>query len=155
MNSKSNVRSYRICRAFSVWNFCASLIHCRSRICNTKYQREVCNVMPEYEIQAWWSKLSPHFWKLAQDQALIHTSTLAYNTTPHHSYSFEDLSIDSSSLQHIYKMASRIVSPALRTFTTSAAFRTTTRSFQTSSRRCAEVITPLPVRKPVGAFRGG
>ncbi|CZR50604.1 uncharacterized protein PAC_00478 [Phialocephala subalpina] len=49
-------------------------------------------------------------------------------------------------------MASRILSPAMRA-TPSAALRTT-RSFQTSTRRLADA-TPLPVRKPVGAFRGG
>ncbi|KAN0122201.1 hypothetical protein V8E51_000527 [Hyaloscypha variabilis] len=52
-------------------------------------------------------------------------------------------------------MASRIFSPAMHALASpSTAFRAT-RSFQTSSRRLADVAVPLPVRKPVGAFRGG
>jgi hypothetical protein len=47
-------------------------------------------------------------------------------------------------------MASRILPSATR-FAQSGR-----RSFQTTARRLQEpVITPLPVRKPVGAFRGG
>jgi len=38
--------------------------------------------------------------------------------------------------------------------TISSSSRRIARSFQTSSRRLADT-TPLPVRKPVGAFRGG
>lgn len=53
-------------------------------------------------------------------------------------------------------MASRILSAAMRLSSASAPFRPATRSFQTSSRRYADAVaTPLPVRKPVGAFRGG
>merc|ERR1712098_609549 len=52
-----------------------------------------------------------------------------------------------------HKMASRMLRPAVRLSSPSAAL--TTRSFQTSTRRFAEVAAPLPVRKPVGAFRGG
>ncbi|KAG9248860.1 hypothetical protein BJ878DRAFT_486374 [Calycina marina] len=55
-------------------------------------------------------------------------------------------------------MASRILSPAMRSLTAPSATLSMSRSFQSSSRRCAEVVTPvtpLPVRKPVGAFRGG
>ncbi|KAF4625794.1 hypothetical protein G7Y89_g12375 [Cudoniella acicularis] len=50
-------------------------------------------------------------------------------------------------------MASRLLSPALR----SRAFSTPVsalRSFHTSPRMFADA-TPLPIRKPVGAFRGG
>ncbi|CZS94632.1 uncharacterized protein RAG0_04569 [Rhynchosporium agropyri] len=50
-------------------------------------------------------------------------------------------------------MASRIIRPAMRLSSPSAAV--TSRSFQSSTRRLAEVAVPLPVRKPVGAFRGG
>ncbi|KAK0126116.1 hypothetical protein ONS95_007735 [Cadophora gregata] len=50
-------------------------------------------------------------------------------------------------------MASRILRPAMRLSSSSAAL--TSRSFQTSTRRSAEIAAPLPVRKPVGAFRGG
>jgi len=66
-------------------------------------------------------------------------------------------------------MASRTFSPAMRAIASpSTALRSCStavmgsrllspaaRSFQTSSRRFAEVAVPLPVRKPVGAFRGG
>ncbi|TVY45287.1 hypothetical protein LSUB1_G000443 [Lachnellula subtilissima] len=54
-------------------------------------------------------------------------------------------------------MASRILTPTLRstrtisTSTPSLALR----SFHSSPARLAEVATPLPVRKPYGAFRGG
>ncbi|KAM3065990.1 hypothetical protein ACMFMG_009789 [Clarireedia jacksonii] len=53
-------------------------------------------------------------------------------------------------------MASRILRPASRVFNANvpqrAAFQA--RNFQSSARRAADV-TPLPVKKPVGAFRGG
>merc|ERR1712000_517011 len=58
---------------------------------------------------------------------------------------------DKSEITH--KMATRMLRPAMRLSSPSAAL--TTRSFQTSTRRFAEVAAPLPVRKPVGAFRGG
>ncbi|OBT67573.1 hypothetical protein VE03_03838 [Pseudogymnoascus sp. 23342-1-I1] len=50
-------------------------------------------------------------------------------------------------------MASRAFAPVLRSVATTAAPRCA-RSFQTSARR-AQDASPLPVRKPVGAFRGG
>lgn len=53
-------------------------------------------------------------------------------------------------LPSITTMASRILAPAFRAISTPS----TARSFQTSARRLADA-TPLPVRKPVGAFRGG
>ncbi|KAH8602572.1 hypothetical protein B0O99DRAFT_647462 [Bisporella sp. PMI_857] len=52
-------------------------------------------------------------------------------------------------------MASRILFPAMRSVSSTPATIQLSRSFQTSSRRFAEAATPLPVRKPVGAFRGG
>ncbi|RDW85037.1 hypothetical protein BP6252_02627 [Coleophoma cylindrospora] len=54
-------------------------------------------------------------------------------------------------------MASRVLSPAVRAIssTPSVPFHAT-HSFHSSARRLAEVAaTPLPARKPVGAFRGG
>merc|ERR1712093_116688 len=51
------------------------------------------------------------------------------------------------------KMATLMLRPTMRLSSPSAAL--TIRSFQTSTRRFAEVAAPLPVRKPVGAFRGG
>jgi len=51
-------------------------------------------------------------------------------------------------------MASRILLPSMRLISSRSAALRTTRSFQSSSRRLADVA-PLPVRKPVGAFRGG
>ncbi|EPE29632.1 hypothetical protein GLAREA_00792 [Glarea lozoyensis ATCC 20868] len=51
-------------------------------------------------------------------------------------------------------MASRFLSPTLRaraSVNPTPAFR----SFHTTRRTLAEIATPLPVRKPVGAFRGG
>ncbi|MCJ1397673.1 hypothetical protein MMC11_000869 [Xylographa trunciseda] len=55
-------------------------------------------------------------------------------------------------------MASRILTPSLRAVSRSAAplpIRTS-RTFQTSSRRMDTATTvAVPVRKPVGAFRGG
>jgi hypothetical protein len=51
-------------------------------------------------------------------------------------------------------MASHFLSPILRAACSPVATLRATRSFQTSSRRFAEAA-PLPVRKPVGAFRGG
>lgn len=50
-------------------------------------------------------------------------------------------------------MASRTLLAAMR-LASANSFPTTVRSFQTSSRRLADT-TPLPARKPVGAFRGG
>ncbi|KAH8676631.1 hypothetical protein BGZ60DRAFT_526067 [Tricladium varicosporioides] len=50
-------------------------------------------------------------------------------------------------------MASRLFSPAVRMRPFSAPV-STFRSFHSSSRMLADA-TPLPVRKPVGAFRGG
>ncbi|KAE9381776.1 hypothetical protein N431DRAFT_393342 [Stipitochalara longipes BDJ] len=52
-------------------------------------------------------------------------------------------------------MASRILPPAMRAVVSPSTACRTTRSFQTSSRRLADAAVPLPVRKPVGAFRGG
>ncbi|KAI9053726.1 hypothetical protein LZ554_002677 [Drepanopeziza brunnea f. sp. 'monogermtubi'] len=46
-------------------------------------------------------------------------------------------------------MAFGILRPAMRQLSFAS-----TRSFQSSARRLADV-TPIPVRKPVGAFRGG
>ncbi|KAL3418989.1 HIT zinc finger [Phlyctema vagabunda] len=53
-------------------------------------------------------------------------------------------------------MASRILLPVVRAMpkSPSATFGAI-RSFQSSSSKLAELATPLPVRKPVGAFRGG
>merc|ERR1712093_966681 len=51
---------------------------------------------------------------------------------------------DKSEITH--KMATRMLRPAMRLSSPSAALTT---------RRFAEVAAPLPVRKPVGAFRGG
>ncbi|KAG0651114.1 hypothetical protein D0Z07_2419 [Hyphodiscus hymeniophilus] len=51
-------------------------------------------------------------------------------------------------------MASRVLAQAMRTAAPPSATLRTARSFQTSSRMMADA-TPLPVRKPVGAFRGG
>ncbi|CAL3964092.1 unnamed protein product [Diplocarpon coronariae] len=48
-------------------------------------------------------------------------------------------------------LPSRVIRPVMRV---SSATVNVSRSFQTSTRRFADV-TPLPVRKPVGAFRGG
>ncbi|TGO73311.1 hypothetical protein BELL_0372g00070 [Botrytis elliptica] len=51
-------------------------------------------------------------------------------------------------------MASRILSPASRMLR--APVTGATRGFSMSARRAAQITeTPLPVRKPVGAFRGG
>ncbi|KAH6675698.1 hypothetical protein B0J14DRAFT_587095 [Halenospora varia] len=50
-------------------------------------------------------------------------------------------------------MASRLLSPTLRMRPFSAPV-SALRSFHSSPRTLADV-TPLPVRKPVGAFRGG
>lgn len=50
-------------------------------------------------------------------------------------------------------MASRIL--AMRNLSTPSVALRTSRQLSTSSRRFAEVATPLPIRKPVGAFRGG
>ncbi|KAF5875431.1 uncharacterized protein Bfra_003885 [Botrytis fragariae] len=51
-------------------------------------------------------------------------------------------------------MASRILSPASRMLR--APVMGATRGFSISARRAAQIVeTPLPVRKPVGAFRGG
>ncbi|PMD17962.1 hypothetical protein NA56DRAFT_630783 [Hyaloscypha hepaticicola] len=52
-------------------------------------------------------------------------------------------------------MASRIFSPAMRAVASPVTALRAARSFQTSSRRLADAVAPLPVRKPVGAFRGG
>lgn len=49
-------------------------------------------------------------------------------------------------------MASR---SALRAFSPITTSLRATRSFQTSSRLLAETASPLPAKKPVGAFRGG
>lgn len=54
-------------------------------------------------------------------------------------------------------MASRVL-PRFSTFsvrTSPIAMRASVRSFQSSSRYLQEVATAIPVRKPVGAFRGG
>lgn len=52
-------------------------------------------------------------------------------------------------------MVSRIFAPVLRA--QPAAGRVATRNFMISARRAAAPVVenPLPVRKPVGAFRGG
>ncbi|TVY78163.1 hypothetical protein LSUE1_G004499 [Lachnellula suecica] len=52
-------------------------------------------------------------------------------------------------------MASRLLSPALRSTRVLSTPSLAARSFHTSPRSLADVATPLPVRKPVGAFRGG
>jgi hypothetical protein len=62
---------------------------------------------------------------------------------------------DSSISIIIITMASRILSPAMRAVASPSTAFWAARSFQTSSRRLADVAAPLPVRKPVGAFRGG
>jgi len=56
-------------------------------------------------------------------------------------------------------MASRLLVPRFSSATRSLAISTriTSRSFQSSSRFLQEAVTPVavPVKKPVGAFRGG
>ncbi|KAI0555415.1 hypothetical protein F4680DRAFT_440107 [Xylaria scruposa] len=56
-------------------------------------------------------------------------------------------------------MAARIVSTGARSVfaasTTSIATRATARNFHATSRTLVDAATALPVRKPVGAFRGG
>ncbi|PVI06945.1 hypothetical protein DM02DRAFT_609314, partial [Periconia macrospinosa] len=49
-------------------------------------------------------------------------------------------------------MASRFLAPAVRSASRIAA---PARSFQTSAALRAEVVAAAPVKKPVGAFRGG
>ena len=55
------------------------------------------------------------------------------------------------------KMASRLLPrfSALSSRSLILPIRTPSRSFQTSSRHLQEVVAAAPVRKPVGAFRGG
>lgn len=52
-------------------------------------------------------------------------------------------------------MASRILSSRLASSSRTFAAHTPTRSFQTSSLLRQEVVAPVAVKKPVGAFRGG
>ncbi|TGJ87802.1 hypothetical protein E0Z10_g964 [Xylaria hypoxylon] len=56
-------------------------------------------------------------------------------------------------------MAARIVSTGARSVlaasTTSMTMRTATRNFHATSRNLTDATAALPVRKPVGAFRGG
>jgi len=52
-------------------------------------------------------------------------------------------------------MAFTAVRPVSRTLLSTTQPRMFCRSFQTSTRRVADTAVPLPVRKPVGAFRGG
>ncbi|KAK1769622.1 hypothetical protein QBC33DRAFT_531390 [Phialemonium atrogriseum] len=53
-------------------------------------------------------------------------------------------------------MASRILSSGARALTSGMPAVRMTRNFQTSARRLdAVAASPLPARKPVGAFRGG
>ncbi|KAI0863597.1 hypothetical protein F4860DRAFT_467120 [Xylaria cubensis] len=58
-----------------------------------------------------------------------------------------------------YTMSARIVSTGARSVfaasTTSIATRATARNFHATSRTLADATAALPVRKPVGAFRGG
>ena len=49
-------------------------------------------------------------------------------------------------------MASRFLAPAVRTASRTFA---PARNFQTSAARRAEVVAAAPIKKPVGAFRGG
>jgi len=51
-------------------------------------------------------------------------------------------------------MASRALAPALRRLSSPGLSLRTARSFQSSSKRLAD-STPLPAKKPIGAFRGG
>ncbi|TAQ89776.1 hypothetical protein B7494_g1884 [Chlorociboria aeruginascens] len=51
-------------------------------------------------------------------------------------------------------MASRILLPAMRALSNPPTTLRTARSIQTSARRFADA-TALPVKKPIGAFRGG
>ncbi|KAI1648025.1 uncharacterized protein F4817DRAFT_89839 [Daldinia loculata] len=51
-------------------------------------------------------------------------------------------------------MASRVLLGRLQSASVAAPMRAT-RSFHATARTMADATTPLPVRKPVGAFRGG
>ncbi|KAI1660036.1 hypothetical protein F4813DRAFT_311262 [Daldinia decipiens] len=51
-------------------------------------------------------------------------------------------------------MASRVLLGRLQSASMAATMRAT-RSFHATARTMADATTPLPVRKPVGAFRGG
>lgn len=79
---------------------------------------------------------------------------IAQTTKKPHLFNLKQVSHSTTSFIPHTTMAARILSPAIRAISSSAALRTT-RSFQTSSQRLADAAAALPARKPVGAFRGG
>lgn len=84
------------------------------------------------------------------------THTL-FSTSPHHPLNTTEQPIYNSARLHPFTMASKILAPSMRAFrqtSTLSPFRTF-RTFQSSARLRDATATTIPVRKPVGAFRGG